>query len=551
MSAAPQLAPLSEIDALARDVSDIWWDLPRLAGLLEITTKDEGKIPFVYDSWHPEQKRFERERTGRDFVLKARQIGFSTIELARDYQYARTHEGSSVVVMVHTDRVKEKFFSAVKLFNRVLSEKWGLVPAAVKNTETVLRWDDIDSSISVITAGNSIATAKDRGRSGTINRLHATEVAFYKQPDETMSALFAALGDNECVIESTANGVGNWFHTHAELVRHGRFSNFAWHFYPWFEHQAYRADPRTQRNAPTTKRAEFWEDQLRTRFGCDDEQIAWWRAQVSLHKIDKALREYPPTPEAAFQESGDTWIEAEYLDRLASRVNNRPTLRAFQRGAGTERTKFPPLRVHRAPEAGRPYLLIVDPSGGTGRDEAAMKVLDHRSGEDCASWDDNKTKPGELGHLAAEVGRFYNNALIVCERNNWNDGGAREGAETLKVLSEVLRYPRLYADEKGVLGFVMHHNIRSVVMGDLVRMIEDDESPIWSPDAKTVSEAKTMVTDDNDRPAARNKGKPGGADDGLIMCWATGHYVRSAAPMPGAQRPSTVGSPLSSAGFRT
>src|SRR5690606_13332699 len=97
----------ADVQALALGASDVMSGaLPGFGELVQIKTKDGGKVRFGWDRWHPEQLRFERERTGRDLILKPRQIGFSTMELLRDIWFARMHEGSQVVVVVHTGDAK-------------------------------------------------------------------------------------------------------------------------------------------------------------------------------------------------------------------------------------------------------------------------------------------------------------------------------------------------------------------------------------------------------------------------------------------------------------
>src|SRR5690606_20802661 len=131
------------------DVASVMLDLPSFGSLVQIRTKGRGKVNFGWKQWHPEQRRFERERTGRDIVLKPRQIGFSTMELCRDLQFARTHEGSQTVVVVHNGDAKNELFAGIHLMERSLRDL-GLVPLAKENTKTGLRWDDTDSSIKII-----------------------------------------------------------------------------------------------------------------------------------------------------------------------------------------------------------------------------------------------------------------------------------------------------------------------------------------------------------------------------------------------------------------
>ena len=71
----------AQLDAL---VSKVFGDFRKFCALLTIRLKEGGEAPFRYATWHQEQKQFQIARTGRDIVLKPRQVGFSTLELARD-----------------------------------------------------------------------------------------------------------------------------------------------------------------------------------------------------------------------------------------------------------------------------------------------------------------------------------------------------------------------------------------------------------------------------------------------------------------------------------
>lgn len=546
--------PLSEeqLERLADDLAEVMLDLPSLASLLQIRTKTQGKVPFGWDRWHPEQRRFEAERTGRDIVLKPRQIGFSTLELVRDFQFARTHEGTQTVIVVHTGEAKAELFAAIHLMARSLAD-WGLLPEPRENTKTGLRWDDIDSSIKVIEAGKDETTADDRGRSGTIHRLHCTEVAFYRAPEAAMTALLEAAGSHaEVVIESTANGVGNWFHRSVMAARRNRFAGFAFHFFPWFEHPTYRVEPGTFPGEPEVQRERYWETRLRE-LGCDEGQVEWWRGQVEKHGLDKALREYPPTPDAAFEASGDTWIEPEHLDRLESRVRKPLRLlpvviprRTHPDGTVSPERRFGHLRIYEEPRADESYILTGDPSGGVGRDEAAACVMTHRSARIVAAWDDDRTKPGDFGNVLAWIGRLYGNALIASEIQL--DG--KLGRVAIAVLEREERYPRIFEYKPGSPGWSTDNITRPVLFDDLGKLIESGRA--WTPDAKMASEVRTLVRNEQThRVEARGKGNKGGADDGLVICWGIGLQVRLRAPMPGPVMAETVGDELVGHSFRT
>lgn len=539
MSAAHDLAEMG-LPRLAAAMRS----LPGFSRFVEIATEEDGVVDFRWNRWWPEQRAFEWDRTGRDIVVKPRQLGFSMLELARDLQFARTHEGARVVVVVHTDEAKRRLFQRVRRMARSL-QAWGLAPEPNEDTTTSLSWADLKgSSIEIVEAGANPMVAEDRGRSGTINRLHCTEVAYYKAATETMAGLLNAVGQRETVIESTANGttgIGRYFYEQACQAREGA-GGFTLHFYPWWQHHRYRANPAFYSRGPKTEREARFEAKLRG-LGCDDEQIAFWRSKVAETNLQKALRDFPPDFDDAFEEGTERWIDREYIDTLRQKIDFAPTPWPLEHNGRSHGH----LRISSEPRAGVAYMLIVDPSGGTGGDEAAMKVMEVRSGHDIASWHSTRTKPGELGHLAAKIGRYFRTALIVVERNEWKREGSAEGKETIHVLEREERYPRLYRHDDGNLGWSTNGATRPLIWGDLFKMIIDEL--VWTPDARTIDEAAALVIDDDGRPRAKGKGKAGGSDDGLWVCWGIGHQVRQR--LPGGGFVAASGENLVSVGLHT
>ena len=93
-------------------------DFRLFCSYLKIYTKDSKhpEIPFSYDNWHGEQKKFDENRSGRDIILKPRQIGISSLELARDLFFALTHKGARVLIVAHDNPTKLSLMNDLKVF---------------------------------------------------------------------------------------------------------------------------------------------------------------------------------------------------------------------------------------------------------------------------------------------------------------------------------------------------------------------------------------------------------------------------------------------------
>lgn len=528
MGAALRLAEdqlSGSFDESVESAAEAMESFPTFCSLVEITPKDGGLIPFHYEDWHAEQRRFERDRTGSDIILKPRQVGFSTLELGRDLHFAVTRIGVSVVVVVHNRDAADGLFLVVKTMLDAL-RKVGLAPRTTYDNVRVLVFGDLRSSIRIVEAGATEKAGDQKGRSGTIHRLHITELAQWGAAQATLAAVLGCVPKGgEVVIESTARGAGGAFYELVQDAKDGR-GPYRLHFFPWYQHAEYRL---AVGDGFDTRPRDRWEEILRAR-GCDDEQIAWWREKVDNKAIgiEKALQEWPIDEETCFRAGGGHYITASAIDALAARVQTplrvEHSLR-FQRPSNghehAEQTLDIEARTYARAIAHRRYIVSGDPAEGVGGDGSSCTVLDAETGETvCTAWSD-AIEAGDFGLALAVLGHRYNTALVVCERNN-------HGHAVLRALEREAQYPdhRIYRAEDRKRGWVTNAATRPPLFEDLRMAIE--EGSAWTPDAATIGEARTIVKDPEDgRPRARNKGQAGGAKDDRFVSWGIGWQVRS------------------------
>lgn len=467
---------------------------------------------FHHSTWHEEQQRFERERTGRDIVLKSRQIGFSTLELMRGLYLSSTRNSFNTVVAGHDQSLVQDLFESVRFAAEGL-EAVGKLPGTTRDTVRMLRFGGLGSTVSVTEAGATERSASKKGHSGTIHRLHATEVARWAEPAESMKGFLGAVPDDgEVVIESVAAGAGGWFYDHVMDALAGR-GRYKLHFYPWFEHLAYRAAvPDDFDPSP----CDDTEKLLRS-LGCDDEQIAWWRGKVEDFG-DDVLEQYPPTPELAFRASGRTWFDQRDLDAIASEV--RPAIRDAPivfRGQ-----RFGTAKIFAEPVPGGVYVVFGDPSEGVAGDGSSATVLEARTGHVVATWWSDTVAPGDFGLVLAVLGWLYNEALVGAERNN-------HGHATLRALQYEAGYGHVYYGEDARVGWHTTPQSRPVMWGELFDAIGTKSAS--TPDADALAECRTIIRDEDGQPRARDKRKKkkGACRDDRFVSWAGAWQIRGRA----------------------
>ena len=505
-------------EALVREVASRFTSF---AGLLPIATED-GYKPFTYDRWRAEQRRFDRERTGRDLALKPRQIGFSTEELARDVWYAVRNPGVQVLIVSHEPKLCEQMFRAITRMVSALV-KLGLIqpPLASSVREVLFHEDDGGSAIRIVEAGATERVADKRGRSGHVHRAHLSEVAQWGAAEVTMAAVLGATSaESEIVIESTANGAQGVFYELCRRAAEGG-GEYKLHFFPWYEHADYRRAPAEDFD-PSPRDAD--EQQLRA-LGCDDAQIAFWRSLIddpARGGRERVRQEYPIDPVSCFRVPGGAYLDAATCDSLAASVRIPLRTVPIEVEEHEHQKRLGLLTVWSEPKPGMEYVLGADPAEGVGGDESAFDVMERRSGETVATFGSDQINPWDFGLAIAWTCRRYNGALAAVERNN-------HGHTTLSTLarapSSVTPYRRVYVAKDGREGWLTNPATRPILFDDLHRALSDRVTS--SPDAVFAKQCRTLVKDARGKPGAMSKGEKGGAHDDRWVARAIAWQMRS------------------------
>lgn len=207
----------------------------------KIRTKNGSVDPFVLNRaqlYIHDRLEAQLKETGkvRAIILKGRQQGVSTLVQARYFHKTITNRGIKTFILTHEGQATKNLFEMTKRYYEYLPK--GLCPKAAKDNQKELKFETLDSGYAIGTAG-----AKGTGRSQTVQLLHGSEVAFWPNAAEHAQGLFQAVGDQdntEIILESTANGIGNFFHSSWVSAEQGA-SNFQAIFVPWYWQPEYRA----------------------------------------------------------------------------------------------------------------------------------------------------------------------------------------------------------------------------------------------------------------------------------------------------------------------
>lgn len=278
-------------------------EFPYYAGHnLRIRAKNGQIFPFhlnkAQEYIHSEIEA-QRAATGRVrvLILKGRQQGVSTYVEGRLYWRTSLNRGLKAFILTHEEEATKNLFEMAQRYH----QHSNLKPSTSATNAKELIFDKLDSGYKVGTAGN-----KSVGRSSTLQLFHGSEVAFWPHADEHAKGILQAIPDEagtEVILESTANGVGNFYHQQWKAAELG-LSDYKAIFVPWYWQDEYSRDPGDDFVASDE------EEELREQYELTDGQLFWRRrkiADLSAGGADgvKAFRqEYPMNAAEAFQISG-------------------------------------------------------------------------------------------------------------------------------------------------------------------------------------------------------------------------------------------------------
>lgn len=292
-------------------------DFPHFASkCLKIRTK-EGRIePFLLNraqQYIHAKLEEQRALTGkvRALCLKGRQQGVSTYIGARFYHQVIHRFGTQAFILTHALDATNNLY---KMAQRYYENTPALVkPDVTTSNAKELIFGKLDSGYKLGTAENQTV-----GRSATIQLLHASETAFWNHAAEHAKGIFQAVPNasgTEIIMESTANGVGNFFHQQWQKAEAGE-SEYIAIFVPWFWQDEY------QIQAPKGFTPTVDEEELMHQYNLTINQIAWRRnkiAEFSVNGTDglKSFnQEYPNCSSEAFQLTGeDSYVPNELVLR--------------------------------------------------------------------------------------------------------------------------------------------------------------------------------------------------------------------------------------------
>ena len=412
----------------------------------------QGKIPF--DLYDFQEKTIDEIQENRfNIILKARQLGISTITAGYSLWMMTFHSDKNILVIATKQDVAKNLVTKVRVMHANLPS-W-LKQQCVEDNKLNLRYRN-GSQIKAVASGPEAA------RSEALSLLVLDEAAFIDKIDEIWTAAQQTLTTGgQCLALSTPNGVGNWFHKNWVDAEEGsgmfNFIKLHWTVHP--------------------DRDQEWRDEQDTLLG----------ATMASQECD-----------CDFLTSGTTVIEGMILENCRETMVRDPIER---RGIDSN------VWIWEPPNYTKNYVVCADVGRGDSADYSAFHVIDVENVEQVAEYK-GRINTKDFGNMLVSISTEYNDALLIIENNNIGWATIQQVIDreypNLFYTSKDLRYVdvqhqlnnRYRAVEKNmVAGFSTTTRTRPLIIAKLEEYFRDESVVVHS--SRLIDELFTFIYHNN------------------------------------------------------
>lgn len=505
---------------------------------IKIRNKEGKVVPFKLNA--PQQRLYDiikeqkrAKKPVRVIILKARQMGFSTLTESILFKETVTKFNRRTGIITHLASATANLFNMSKLMYDELPED--MKPSVKKSNAQELIFDNdtgtgLKSKIKCMTAGTSGV-----GRSDTFDNLHLSELAFWEgDVTATLTGLFQAvpnLPDTMIIIESTANGFEKFKELWDQAVN-GE-NDFIPLFVAWWEMPEY--------SMPYSGfKLTDEEEKLKELYNLTNDQLEWRRWCIRnncQNDIDQFKQEYPSCPEEAFIGTGSCIFDTEAIinrlryvpkpikqghfvyDEEKAKQNIMSDIRWVNDKKGY-------IKIFKLPNqpAFTKYCIGGDTAGDTQGDEFSSDVLDAKSLEQVATLT-MQTDEDLYAKQMYCLGMYYGRAMMAIETNysTYPQKKLEElGYGSFYVRETVDRFDKSVTKQ---FGFNTNKKTKPMILANLVELVRD-HTDIFN-DEKTLRQMLTFVKKDGGKQEAEE-----GYHDDKVMSIAIAHQATSQVVFP-------------------
>lgn len=462
------------------------------------------------------KKLWSENRIIRLFILKARQLGLSTLIEAIIYVLTSQKENINSLIVADDDDGSSYIFEMSKLYHEKCPVH--LKAKEKKSNEKKLEFDGIHSQILIDTARN-----KNAGRNYTFQFVHLSNFAYFPYPDELMSGLnnsVPSLPRTMIIKETTAKG-SNFAKDEWDMAKRGDI-DYTPIFIPWYWDDGYRMATEhfvvgdKSLGEMTIDEPVLYSCMIKEGIDEIEERLAWRRWKIKNDckgDVFKFKQEFPSNDEEAFEGIvGNPRFNITALNNLRRRciAPTRGDLIYKNGEVSFKENKKGCVEVYNMPDNATKCVIGVDIAEGKGNDRSSASVLNLDTLTEDIVVNTSRMDPAQFAAEMWKLGHWCNKALIAVENNGpglacilpLKNGQTLDGVEYAP-------YKNLYykdiLDEKTKkktrkFGWTTNLKTKPIQIDKLAGFIR--EETITLPSKDTIKECQFFVVDEEGRAAA-------------------------------------------------
>lgn len=378
-------------------------------------------------------KRWLEGKPVRIIVLKPRQAGFSTLIGSFFSWLMFTHDHINGIAMADKSARTNAIADIYTTFLDNLPAE--ITPMISSNNSERLELNNPKKEDRKnnpgLSSGLVYETANDpnAGRSTSRQFAHLSEFAFYKyasQIDEGVQNSIPLAGGTCIIKESTANGRagdGKQFYDLWQSAKKGE-SLYEPYFVAWYEVDDYTMP------VPLDFELTKQEEKLLRGYPLITKgNLVWRRNKISEYFNDKDSllgpeerfkQDFPSNDEEAFLHTGSPVFDQEKLKVENMRLTKNKTnnlINVIKKTDYMLNSYKDNMLIITPPRSNQRYYVGADVSEGLAEGDFSSAFVMDENYNQVAAWH-GKIDPDLFGHLLIDIGRFYNNALLIPEANN-------------------------------------------------------------------------------------------------------------------------------------
>lgn len=465
-----------------------------------------GPVPFKLFDFQ-KQALDDFQRYGKIIFRKCRQIGASVISGCYALWRANFQKAQNIRI------ISLQLTDAQEFKEKTIDINYEAMPGFLKSKAT--RDGNNQTRLKLVNKSQIrvLAKSKNAGRGGTPSLVIIDEAAFNEWMDQIWKSIEPSLDKGgDCIVISTTNGVGNWYHlTYTKAEQD--MNEFHAIYIPWWRYPD-RSNPwlKDILDGKIADVATFVRQKEREQldYTGDPKLAPWlWKRRANA----KTEKDFEQEILAKFLGSGETVITPKSIGRLIDQVVDPKWVDRLPNEAMAD--PIHGLWVWEDVRPGASYALCADVAKGSAQDFSAFHIYDVHSNRQVAEYKE-LIPTDKFGKLIKRVAKYYNFAFVIIESNGLGIAVFNE-----VYLAEDDSYQNTYVTQRGrsLMGWETTPKSRNLLVDDFFKDVENEKTHMVS--SRFVDEVKVFNWGDDGKAQAMK-----GWNDDLVMAHAIYCHLR-------------------------